>query len=210
MLKLLIFVFLIFFIVIQLLPLRECFPFLTEPQLSYGDQFYLKTVNNEYVSVCHACSPTNQNLENKCSANLCLKLDPVRSSIFTYISHPDGTFSVQTIEGKYWKRCEFCFEQCPNIICADGVNKDLQPAKFVLIKNGDGTISIETDTGRLLELQECDQSCGRIIAAQGVGQNKQFVIEKLPPQYYPPNPIRKQTTKFVMPSYAPMIILYQE
>ena len=186
------------------------FPFLTDPQMDPNDQFYLKTVNGEYVSVCHACAPVDQNLTNRCSANLCIKNDPVRSSIFTYIQHPDGTFSVKTIEGKYWKRCENCFERCPNIMCADGINEKLQPAKFVLIKNGDGTVSIETDTGRLFELQECDQSCGRIVAAQGLGLNKQFVIEKLPPPYQVPTPHRKRTMRFIPPSYAPMIIPFQE
>lgn len=189
---------------------KEKFDFLQDPQMRNNDMFYLKTVNGEYISVCNSCSSTDQNLFNKCSANLCSKPNPVRSSVFTYIKHPDGTFSVKTIDGSYWKRCENCFEQCPNIICADGVNSNLQPAKFVLIKNGDGTISIVTDTGRLFELQECDQTCGRIISAQGAGINKQFTIEKLPPPYQVPNPIRKKTTRFISPSYAPISIPYQE
>lgn len=188
---------------------------LQEPTLQRGDQFYLKTVNNEYVSVCGSCAPVDQNLRNKCSRNLCLKPGPVRSSVFTYIPHPDGTFSVQTVEGKYWKRCANCFERCPGIVCADGVNPDLQPAKFVLIKNGEVTpdgasVSIKTDMGRLLELHDCAQSCGRIVASLGVGLNRQFVLEKLPPSYEPPQRVRERTRKFRVPSYAPLNIAFQD
>ena len=193
------------------------FPFLMKPHLSNGDKFYLKTRNGEYVSVCFTCHSKGQNLLNKCSANLCLKKEPTATSIFEYLPHRDGTFSIRTFEGKYWKRCEFCFDRCPNIICADGVNGDLQPSKFVLIKNGgdgsgDGSgdgaesISIKTDTGRLLETQECEQTCGKIISAIGVGNNSEFIIEKLPHPYVPPQRVREPTKKFVMPSYAPLII----
>lgn len=186
-------------------------PFLTDPQMHHGDLFYLKTVNDEYISVCFSCSPEDQNLNNKCKANLCVKDDPVRTSIFEFLKHRDGTFSVRSAAtGKYWKRCNNCFNLCPDIICADGVNPDIQPAKFVLIKNGDGTVSIKSDMGRLLELQHCAQSCGRIIASQGVGINRQFVMEKLPPPYTPPVRVDRQPTKkFVPPSYAPIIIPYQ-
>jgi hypothetical protein len=181
---------------------------LTNPVLKRGDQFYLKTVNGDYVSVCGQCAPVDQNLQNKCSRNLCLKPNPVRSSVFTYMPHRDGTFSVQTVEGKYWKRCANCFERCPGIICADGVNPNLQPAKFVLIKNADeiDSVSIKTDMGRLLEMHDCEQSCGRIVASLGVGLNRQFVIEKLPPPYTPPVRVRKRTKRWHVPSYAPMTI----
>jgi len=190
---------------------REAFfPFLTDPQFDDGDQFYFRTVNGDYVSVCYSCSPVGQNLTNKCAANLCLKTDPVRSSIFTYLKHRDGTFSVRTIEGKYWKRCANCFESCPNIICADGINPNLQPAKFVLIKNGDNTVSIKTDTDRLLEMQDCEQSCGRIVAALGVGINRQFIMEKVEPQHVSYQRSRAPTKKFVAPSYAPLIIPFQD
>lgn len=190
-------------------------PGLKPPNMQRGDQFYLKTINGEYVSVCGSCAPVDQNLVNKCSRNLCLKENPVRSSVFTYIPHPDGTFSVQTVEGKYWKRCANCFERCPGIVCADGVNPNLQPAKFVLIKNGEqppevATVSIKTDTGRLLEMHDCEQSCGRIVASLGVGLNRQFVIEPLPPPYTPPERVRAPTKKWHVPSYAPMNIAYQE
>lgn len=184
---------------------------LMKPNLVKGDQFYLKTVNDEYVSVCASCSPIDQNLENKCSRNLCVKPNAVRSSVFTYIPHRDGTFSVRTVEGKYWKRCANCVELCPGIVCADGVNPRLQPSKFVLIKNGDelNSISIKTDTGRLLELHDCSQSCGRIVAALGVGLNRQFVIEKLPPPYQAPQRVRRPTKRFTPPSYAPISIGFQ-
>jgi hypothetical protein len=157
--------------------------------------------------------------------------------VFTYFPHRDGTFSVQTESGKYWKRCENCFERCPGIICADGVNPNLQPAKFVLIKNHSGTgagddgsghstihhvpgatgdvvsgptVSIKTDTGRMLEMHECDQTCGRVVASLGVGLNRQFVIEKLPPPYEPPVRVRHPTKKFRVPSSAPIIIPFQD
>lgn len=188
---------------------KESFTFLTDPQLQPNDEFFLKTLNGNYVSVCGSCDPVDQNLDNKCSANLCLKTQPVRSSIFKYKHHRDGTFSVQTVNGKYWKRCANCFERCPGIICADGLNARLQPAKFVLLKQGNGIVSIKTDTGRLLEPTDCQQSCGRIIASMGVGQNKQFVVEKLPPPYTPPQRERKRTKKFILPSYAPIIIPFQ-
>lgn len=191
---------------------EEFFPFLTDPQLSNGDQFYLRTVNGQYVSVCYSCKPNDQNLYNQCSANLCIKSEPAATSIFTYEPHRDGTFSVKTYDGHYWKRCDNCFNLCPNIICADGVNANLQTSKFVLIKNDDSvkSVSIKTDTGRMFETQNCEQSCGEIIAAQGVGINKQFVIEKLPPPYTPPVRDRKPTKKFLMPSYAPLIIPFQD
>jgi hypothetical protein len=201
----------IFLIIWLLSPTREnFFPFLTNPQLDDGDQFYIRTTNGEYVSVCYSCQPTGQNLYNKCSANLCIKDEPVKSSVYTYVKHRDGTFSVRTVNGKYWKRCSNCFESCPNIICGDGINPNLQPSKFELIKNGDGTVSIKTDTGRLLELQECEQSCGRIIAALGVGINKQFVIEKIEAPQVSYERDRKPTHKFVPPSYAPLIIPFQD
>jgi hypothetical protein len=117
---------------------------------------------------------------------------------------------VQTVEGKYWKRCDNCFERCPGIVCADGINPELQPAKFVLIKNGESLVSIKTDTGRLLEMQDCEQSCGRIVAALGVGLNRQFVIEKLPKPYEPPQRVRRPTKRFRVPSYAPMTIAFQD
>jgi hypothetical protein len=217
--KVLIFIGILIFLIIATTILktsiREGFPhsFLSNPQLQRGDEFYLRTVDGDYVSVCQSCEPTDQNLTNRCKASLCLKANPVRSSVFTYLPHRDGTFSVQTTSGKYWKRCENCFERCPGIICADGVNVNLQPAKFVLIKRSDVSgplISIKTDTGRMLEMHECDQSCGRVVASLGVGLNRQFVIEKLPPPYKPPVRVRQPTKKFRAPSSAPTIIPFQD
>jgi hypothetical protein len=190
----------------------ECFfPFITDPQLKEGDRFYLRTVNGKYVSVCFACKGLGQNLVNQCAANLCLKDEPVATSIFTYLPHRDGTFSVRTYDGRYWKRCENCFNRCPNIICADGINQNLAPAKFVLIKNGDSahTVSIKTDIERLFETQNCEQSCGEIIAAMGVGTNKQFRIEKLPETVKAWNQ-HTPHKRFRMPSYAPIIIPFQD
>jgi hypothetical protein len=186
----------------------ENFDFLTDPQLKRGDRIYVRTANEEYVSVCEECEPTNQNLINRCKKSLCLKINPTRSSVFIYEPFDDGTFSLKTWEGLYLKRCSNCFESCPNIICADGVNPKLQTSKFTLIKHGNAqkSISIKADTGRLLEINECDQNCGRVIAALGVGLNTEFRIEKLPPIPISIKIERKQTMKFLVPSYAPITI----
>ena len=193
--------------------MRESFAFITDPQLSSGDRIYIRTANDEYLSVCRDCQPVDQNLTNKCSASLCLVTQPTRASVFEYHPFDDGTFALKTSTGKYLKRCANCFERCPNVICADGINPTLQEAKFVLIKTDDGRngIAIKADTGRLLEINECGQSCGRVLAALGVGQrNSQFRIEILPPPYQPPVRQRQQTKKFLVPSYAPISIGYTE
>lgn len=189
---------------------EENFTFLTDPQLVSDDRIYIRTANDEYVSVCNGCEPIDQNLTNKCTKSLCLLLEPTRASVFIYEPHDDGTFSLKTSTGHYLKRCANCFERCPNVICADGINPKLQEAKFVLIKHGDGNngISIKADTGRLLEINECGQKCGRVLAALGVGINGEFRIEKLPPLYQPPKRQREQTKKFLVPSYAPITIPY--
>lgn len=208
---------LLLFVLLTIILIDRCFcsresflPFITNPQMANRDRFYLRTLNGAYVSVCYSCKGTNQNLTNQCAANLCVKDEPVATSIFTYETHRDGTFSVKTFDGHYWKRCENCFNRCPNIICADGINSNIQPSKFVLIKNGDNTVSIKTDTGRLLETQDCEQSCGEIIAALGVGANKTFTIEKIQSTTVTPivKPIVKNTRGVA--SYAPMIIPFQE
>lgn len=190
--------------------INERFSFLTNPQLDRNDEIYIRTANDEYVSVCNGCEPIDQNLTNKCTKSLCLVLEPNRGSVFTYEPHNDGTFSLKTLTGHYLKRCANCFERCPNVICADGINPKLQEAKFVLIKHGNNGISIKADTGRLLEINECGQSCGRVLAALGVGVNSEFRIEKLPPPYNPPQRQRKQTKKFLVPSYAPIMIPYNK
>jgi hypothetical protein len=191
-------------------PEQPSFPFLTDPQLHEGDRFYLKTLNGEYISVCSDCQPKDQNLTNKCSSVLCLKKYPTRGSVFVYVPYRDGTFSVQSdLTGKFWKRCNNCVHLCSDIICSDAINPRLQPAKFVLIKLGD-TISIKTDTGRLLDVMECEQTCGRVVAAVSTGvdwnkghyQTGQFTIEKLPRIPAPIVEDRSPTKKIIVPSYA--------
>ncbi len=69
------------------------------------------------------------------------------------------------------------------------MNPNLQTHKFVLIKNGktqsndpdavDNTISIKTDNGRLLEVTDCNQSCGKIITALGLNSNSSFMVERI-------------------------------
>ena len=116
-----------------------------------------------------------------------------------------------TQQGKYWKRCDNCIERCPGVICADGVNPNLQPAKFELIKlpdQGENVVAIKTDMGRLLELHDCGQTCGRVVSSQGVGLSKQFILEKLPPPYEPPQRDRSRKTRWQPPSYAPIVISY--
>lgn len=150
-----------------------------KPNLKDGDKFYLKTIDGKYVSVCHNCRPNDANINNLCSAVLCLKDEPFLSSIFTYRSHRDYRFSVQTMSGAYWKRCRQCLQFCPDTICADGLNKNLRTHKFILIKNRNKSISIKTDTGRLLEVSDCNQNCGKIIASIGSGRDQEFIIQKI-------------------------------
>lgn len=158
---------------------RKDLPFLRQPQMRDGMEFYLRTVNGEYVSVCRSCQPADQNLYNRCSAVLCLKRYPTAGSVFRYGQWRDGTFTVRTRSGEYWKRCANCVERCPGVICADGRNPWLAPARFRLVKNDDGSVSLMTDTGRMIEAHACGQRCGRILASLGVGINRQFYVERL-------------------------------
>lgn len=188
-------------------PDQPSFPFLKDPQMHEGDRFYLKTPNGQYVSVCSNCQPKNQNLFNQCSSVLCLKRYPTRGSVFVYVPFRDGTFAIQSdLTGKYLKRCSNCVDLCPDIICSDGINPRLQSSKFVLIKLDDG-ISIKTDTGKLLDVLECDQSCGRVVAAVSTGSDwhrssGQFRIEKLPESPISVRKDRSPRKKFIVPSYA--------
>ncbi len=150
-----------------------------QPNIKDGDKFYLKTIDGKYVSVCKNCRPNDTNLNNLCSSVLCLKDEPFLSSIFTFKTHRDYRFSVQTMFGTYWKRCRQCLQFCPDTICADGINKNLRTHKFILIKNRNKSISIKTDTGRLLEVSDCNQNCGKIIASIGSGRNQDFFIQKI-------------------------------
>jgi hypothetical protein len=161
--------------------LIEGYDFLTNPQLIRGQRFLIRTINGEYLTSCRDCKPNDQNLTNKCSSVLCLSKYPLNSSVFVYEPYRDGTFSIRIdASGKYWKRCTNCVDLCDHIICTDGINPTLQSAKFVLIKNFDSnTISIKCDNGALIEINNCDQSCGKVVAAIGLGINSQFIIEPL-------------------------------
>lgn len=157
------------------------FPFLAKPHLTDGDAVYIKSVDGKYLSSCKGCFPKDSNIDNRCTKTLCLKDVPYQSSQFIYHKHRDGTFSLETIDGKYWKRCAECIPLCPHTICCDGINPNLQTHKFVLIKNRDknDTISIKTDNGRLLEITDCDQTCGKIITALGLNSASNFTVEKV-------------------------------
>ena len=164
------------------------FPFLTQPHIDNNDKIYIRTADGKYLSSC-VCSTIDDNLNNNCSRTLCLKDEPLLNSQFVFHKHSDGTFSLETYDGKYWKRCAECINGCPNVICADGINPNLQTHKFVLIKNGktqtndptaiDNTISIKTDNGRLLEVTDCNQSCGKIITALGLNSSSSFIVERI-------------------------------
>jgi hypothetical protein len=168
---------------------RFSFPFLAKPHLSDLDKIYIKTVDGKYITSCPNCLPKDANITNKCTKTLCLKDIPYLSSQFTYHKHRDGTFSLETSDGKYWKRCAECLHLCPHTICSDGINPNLQTHKFVLIKNRNGTVSIKTDNGRLLEVTECEQTCGEIITALGLNISNNFIVEKI---QQPPIPLSQR------------------
>ena len=139
---------------------------------------------------------------------LCVRDAPYITSQFIYHTHRDGTFSLETSDGKYWKRCAQCIHNCPHVICADGINRNLQTHKFVLIKNRDtnDSISIKTDNGRLLEVTECDQTCGKVITALGLNQGDTFTIEKvISPVIAPPKkkPLKKVSFDKLLPKEFP-------
>jgi hypothetical protein len=157
------------------------FPFLAKPHLTDGDTIYIKTIDGKYITSCAACFPNDANIDNRCKKTLCLKDVPYITSQFIYHRHRDGTFSLETAHGKYWKRCSECIQNCPHVICSDGINPNLQTHKFVLIKNRDNidSISIKTDNGRLLEVTDCDQSCGKVVTALGLNASNTFVLERV-------------------------------
>lgn len=157
------------------------FDFITPPRISHGDKIYLKTQNGKYITSCSWCLPIDANLKNKCDRVLCVTDVPYRSSQFMYHRHRDGTFSLETFDFKWLKRCSECINSCKHVICADGLNPNLQTQKFVLLKNRDGTVSIKTDNDRLMEITECNQSCGPIVSAMGLNPHTtNFTIEFLP------------------------------
>ncbi len=157
------------------------FDFIKEPRISHKDKVYIKTLDGKYVTSCSWCVPIDQNINNNCTRMLCLTDVPYKSSQFQYYRHRDGTFSLETFDFKWLKRCGQCLHGCENIICADGLNPNLQTHKFILIKNDDGTISIKTDNDRLMEVTECNQTCGNVITAMGLNtQSSKFNLEMLP------------------------------
>lgn len=179
---LLLFIILAFAVILYTHIVIEGWDWLTNPQLIRGQRFLIKTLNGEYLTSCRDCKPNDQNLTNKCSSVLCLSKYPLNASVFIYEPYRDGTFAIRVeATDKYWKRCTNCVDSCEHIICTDGINPTLQSAKFVLIKNDDsaGSVSIKCDNGGLIELNNCDQSCGKVVAAIGLGINSQFIIEPL-------------------------------
>lgn len=182
----------------------ESFSFLAKPHLVDGDAIYIKTSNGKYLTSCDACFPKDANIDNRCSSTVCLRDIPYQKSQFIYHKHNDGTFGLETVDGKYWKRCAKCIPLCPHTICSDGINPNLQTHKFVLIKNNDGneTISIKTDNGRLLEVTDCNQTCGKIITALGLNLGNNFMIEKVisPIAIYP---VKKEHKKVSFAKHLP-------
>lgn len=159
----------------------ERFDFLATPQPKRGDRFYLRDANGDYVSVCSGCQPINQNLRNQCSSVLCMLREPIRGSVWIYEPHDDGTCSIRSEPtGLYWKRCNNCVQDCPNIICSDGVNGKLQPAKFDMIKptRNSNVVAFRTDIGTFIDINQCDQQCGRVVSGVG-GLNTTFRMEIL-------------------------------
>jgi hypothetical protein len=158
------------------------YPFMTEPQIEKGEEFFIKTLDGRYISACSGCLP-NVNLKNRCSYYLCANKYALQSSVFKMHKHIDGFVSIETIFGEFWKRCSGCVEFCHDVICADGKNKNLGICKFHVIKNRNGTVSFRNDMGRLLELCPCgdEDKCGKLMCSLGAKQeNTQFIIEFVP------------------------------
>lgn len=170
------------------------YPFLTDPQIKDGEEFLLSTPDGRYITSCGDCLP-NVNLKERCTYHLCTKKYPYQSSVWKYHKNRDGTFNVESFNGKFWKRCDRCEEMCHDVICCDGVNKRLRNCKFYLLKNRDGTVSFKSDTGRILELCNCtptktkffQKNCGKMMCSLGVGKETRFIIERLPKRF--PDPV---------------------
>ena len=179
--KLIIIIIVVFMIILIKFQTIEQFSFISKPHIDDKDTVYVKTLDGKYITSCDSCFPIDANIDNRCSKTLCLKDEPYITSQFIYHTHRDGTFSLETADGKYWKRCAECISLCPHVICADGINPNLQTHKFVLIKNNDNqnSISIKTDNGRLLEVSDCNQTCGKIITALGLNSSSNFIAEKV-------------------------------
>lgn len=167
----------------------ELFKFYRDPVMSDGDKFMLRTLDGQYVSVCK-CKPMFANIDNKCSSMLCLTRVPLQSSVFTYHWWRDGRFSVETNEFKYWKHCDDCVHECRGTVCSDGINDKLRTHKFHLIKHQDGTISIRTNSGRIIQRCDCDQSCGKVLCTMGLRESEHFIVEKIQPGPVEPRVLR--------------------
>ena len=141
----------------------------------------LMTLDGQYLSVCTSCSPYNANIKNLCSSLLCLTKYPLHSSVFKYHSFLDGRFALETNEFKFWKHCDKCIHDCKGAICADGINKNLKTHKWILIKNGDNdhTVSIKSNTGRIVQRCDCSQSCGSIMCTMGLAGFEKFKVIKV-------------------------------
>lgn len=172
------------------------FPFIKHPRVSHGDKLYLKTLDGKYITSCSWCIPVSANIENKCKRVLCVTDKPYRASQFMYYRHRDGRFSLETFDFRWLKRCSECMHGCKDAICADGLNNNLQTHRFELIKNRDGSVSIKTDSGKLMEITECDQTCGRIVTAMGLNTHTtKFILEFLPRDVYDPRIYETQESR---------------
>lgn len=176
-----IFVFVGVLLVVSKRRVREHFSFLTQPVLKDGDQFMLKTLDGQYVSVCNRCRPHDANIDNLCGSLLCLTKYPYRSSVFTYHHFRDGRFAIETHEFNFWKHCDTCVHDCRGSVCGDGINKNLKTHKWILIKNGDdnNSVSIKSNTGRMIQRCDCSQTCGEILCTMGLGGNERFIVENI-------------------------------
>lgn len=161
------------------------FQFFSSPVLNNGDKFMLKTDDDQYVAVCKTCKPMDQNINNLCSSLLCLVRYPVKSSVFTYHSFRDGRVALETNDYYFWKHCDTCVHECKGAVCADGINKNLPTHKWYIIKHPDQTITIKSNTGRVIQRCNCGQSCGRILCTMGLAGFEKFKVEKvisMPPE----------------------------
>lgn len=152
--------------------------FITDPILNQNDKFMLKTLDGQYVSVCKGCKP-DANIKNLCSSLVCLNRYPTKNSVFIYHTFEDGRFAIETNEFKFLKHCDNCVHECRGAICGDGVNKNLTTHKWHLIKWGDGTVSIKSNTERMVQRCNCGQTCGTILCTMGVGVTEKFIVEKI-------------------------------
>lgn len=167
----------------------EQFEFLIQPYLKTGDQVMFKTISGMYVTACNNCEPYGD-IDNKCSYVLCLRDQPYNTSIFTLHKHEDGRWSIETAYGKFFKRCQKCIPTCDGAICADGINSNLRTHKFHLIKSGNGTIRWKSDNGRFIESCPCDQTCGKLMCASGLGGDVDFQVEFIKTVPKPPRELK--------------------